>query len=230
MTYTETSTSEVAAAHSRAVNISLVAAIAARTEMQDHVYVKYRPPLMVVFEHRGINPDDAEDLLQRTFEQAIKKIRSQEGLSDPSNLGGYLYRTAKNLASAYWRTDRAHRYDRDSELMSNIRDEGTPIEERLDNDKLASCVRELVQELRAPRDREVLERLYLREESRDAICKSLNLTNKQLAQVLWRAHQRFRAILNKNGASYELSHARNKPKDSSQPWTRTQTTSDIKRK
>jgi RNA polymerase sigma-70 factor (ECF subfamily) len=199
MTYVETSASEVAAEHSRAVNISLVAAIAARTEMQDHVYVKYRPPLMVVFEHRGINPDDAEDLLQRTFEQAIKKIRSQGGLNDPSNLGGYLYRTAINLASAYWRTGRAQRHDSDSELISNISDEATPIEERLDNDKLASCVRELVQELRAPRDREVLERLYLREESRDAICESLNLTNKQLAQVLWRAHQRFRAILSKNG-------------------------------
>ena len=230
MTYVETSASEVAAEHSRAVNISLVAAIAARTEMQDHVYVKYRPPLMVVFEHRGINPDDAEDLLQRTFEQAIKKIRSQGGLNDPSNLGGYLYRTAINLASAYWRTGRSQRHDSDSELISNISDEATPVEDRLDSDKLAGCVRELVQELRAPRDREVLERLYLREESRDAICESLNLTNKQLAQVLWRAHQRFRTILSKNGMPSDFSHARNKPKGSSQSWTRTPSTCDIKQK
>jgi hypothetical protein len=91
-------------------------------------------------------------------------------------------------------------------------------------------VRELVRELRAPRDREVLERLYLREESRDAICKSLNLTNKQLAQVLWRAHQRFRAILSKNGVSSEFSHARNKRNGNSQSWISNQSTSDIKRK
>ena len=55
---------------------------------------------MQVFLQRRIDRDAAQDLLQRTFLQAIKKMRS-DGLDDPSNLGGYLYRTACKLATAY---------------------------------------------------------------------------------------------------------------------------------
>jgi DNA-directed RNA polymerase specialized sigma24 family protein len=66
---------------------SLVAAIAGGGELQDEIYLRYRRPLMQVFLQRRIDRDAAQDLLQRTFLQAIKKIRS-EGLDDPSNLGG----------------------------------------------------------------------------------------------------------------------------------------------
>jgi DNA-directed RNA polymerase specialized sigma subunit len=49
------------------------------------------------------------------------------------------------------------------------------------------------------RDREVLERYYLHEEPRAAIRESLQLTDMQFNQVLWRARQRFGDILRKNG-------------------------------
>jgi RNA polymerase sigma factor (sigma-70 family) len=153
-----------------------------------------------VFQQRRIDPDAAQDLLQRTFLQAIKKIRS-DGLQDPSNLGGYLYRTATKLAAAYWRGELAHQHDNDRELMTNLRDEALSLEERLDHDILARSVRELIEELPGHRDREVLERFYLREEPRGSICESLNLTSLQLNQVLWRARQRFGDILRKHGMS-----------------------------
>ena len=67
-------------------DISLVEAVAERSSFQDQLYVRYRRPLLQVFLHRRIDRDAAEDLLQRTFLQVIKKIRA-EGLEDPSNLG-----------------------------------------------------------------------------------------------------------------------------------------------
>jgi RNA polymerase sigma-70 factor (ECF subfamily) len=179
-------------------SISLVAAIAERSHLQDELYLKFRRPLLQVFQQRRIDPDAAQDLLQRTFLQAIKKIRA-EGLQDPSNLGGYLYRTATKLAAAYWRGELAHHHDSDRELMTNLRDEALSLEERLDHDILARSVRELIEELPGRRDREVLQRFYLREEPRVTICASLNLTNLQLNQVLWRARQRFGEILRRHG-------------------------------
>ena len=179
-------------------SISLVAAIADRSELQEELYLKFRRPLLQVFYQRRIDRDAAQDLLQRTFLQAIKKIRA-EGLDDPSNLGGYLYRTANNLASAYWRGALAREHDSDRELMTNLQDEALSLEERIDHDRLARSVRELIEELPGQRDREVLERFYLREETRSAICDSLNLTSLQLNQVLWRARQRFGDILRKHG-------------------------------
>ena len=198
MTYSDTIPDH--SAHSREGSISLVAAIAERSELQEELYLKFRRPLLQVFQQRRIDPDAAQDLLQRTFLQAIKKIRS-DGLQDPSNLGGYLYRTATKLAASYWRGELAHQHDNDRELMTNLRDEALSLEERIDHDILARSVRELIEELPGHRDREVLERFYLREEARGSICESLNLTSLQLNQVLWRARQRFGEILRKHGMS-----------------------------
>jgi RNA polymerase sigma-70 factor (ECF subfamily) len=179
-------------------DLSLVEAVAERTGLQNQLYVRYRRPLLQVFLHRRIARDAAEDLLQRTFLQAIKKIRT-EGLDDPSNLGGYLYRTACKLATAYWRGELSRRHDNDRELLSNLKDEALSLEERLDHEQLAKCVRELMGQLPVQRDREVLERYYLREEPRTAIRESLQLTDMQFNQVLWRARQRFGDILRRHG-------------------------------
>jgi len=196
MTYSESLTEAVAAPD--ASDALLAAAVAARGELQDEIYVRYRRPLMQVFLQRRIDRDAAQDLLQRTFLQAIKKIRT-EGLEDPSNLGGYLYRTACKLATAYWRGELARRIDHDGELLSNLHDTALSLEEALDHDLRAKCVRELMAKLPMPRDREVLERFYLKEEARSAIRDSMNLTELQFNQVLWRARQRFAEILRRQG-------------------------------
>ena len=181
-------------------DVTLVAAIAERGELQDELYVRYRRPLLQVFLHRRIARDAAEDLLQRTFLQAIKKIRA-DGLDDPAKLGGYLYRTACKLAAAYWRGELSREYDRDEESLSNLRDEALSLEESLDHERLAQCVRKLMGHLPHRRDREVLERLYLQEEPRTTIRESLQLTELQFNQVLWRARQRFGDILRRHGVA-----------------------------
>jgi RNA polymerase sigma-70 factor, ECF subfamily len=154
--------------------------------------------LLQVFHHRRIDRHAADDLLQRTFLQAIKKIRA-EGLDDPGNLGGYLYRTACKLATAYWRGELSRRHENDRELLTNLKDEALSLEERLDHEQLAKHVRDLMDHLPVQRDREVLERFYLHEEPRTAIRESLQLTDMQFNQVLWRARQRFGDILRKAG-------------------------------
>jgi RNA polymerase sigma-70 factor (ECF subfamily) len=184
--------------HDESSDFSLVAAVAERSELQNQLYLRYRRPLLQVFHHRRIDRDAADDLLQRTFLQAIKKIRT-EGLEDPGNLGGYLYRTACKLATAYWRGELSRRHENDRELLTNLKDEALSLEERLDHEQLAKHVRDLMDHLPVQRDREVLERFYLHEEPRTAIRESLQLTDMQFNQVLWRARQRFGDILRKAG-------------------------------
>jgi RNA polymerase sigma-70 factor (ECF subfamily) len=203
MTYIE-ATDERSEAGTKALDrdersdFSLVEAVAERSELQNQLYLRYRRPLLQVFHHRRIDRDAADDLLQRTFLQAIKKIRT-EGLDDPGNLGGYLYRTACKLATAYWRGELSHRHENDRELLTNLKDEALSLEERLDHELLAKHVRDLMDHLPVQRDREVLERFYLHEEPRTAIRESLQLTDMQFNQVLWRARQRFGDILRKAG-------------------------------
>jgi RNA polymerase sigma-70 factor (ECF subfamily) len=204
MTYTEAPTQDTSAYPDKTVDrsehsdFSLVEAIAERSALQNQLYVRYRRPLLQVFHHRRIDRDAAEDLLQRTFLQAIKKIRT-EGLDDPGNLGGYLYRTACKLATAYWRGELSRNHEYDRELLTNLKDEALTLEERVDHEQLAKHVRDLMDHLPVPRDREVLERFYLREEPRTSIRESLKLTEIQFNQVLWRARQRFGDILRRHG-------------------------------
>ena len=205
MTYSETAqgdTSDKALDRADRGDLSLVEAVAEQSALQDQLYVRYRRPLMQVFLHRRIDRDAADDLLQRTFLQAIKKIRT-EGLEDPSNLGGYLYRTACKLATAYWRGELSRKHDNDKELLSNLQDDALSLEERVDHEQLARCVRDLMGHLPVPRDREVLERFYLQEEPRTSIRESLKLTDMQFNQVLWRARQRFGDILRRNGLAID---------------------------
>jgi len=179
-------------------DVPLVTAITDGTELQNALYLRYRRPLLQIFHHRRIARDAADDLLQRTFLIAVKKIR-EGGLDDPSNLGGYLYRTACHLATAYWRGELSRHYERDAQALSNLQDEAISLEERLDHEQLAHCVRALMEQLPVARDREVLERFYLHEEPRSRIRRSLELTDVQFNQVLWRARQRFGAILRAHG-------------------------------
>jgi RNA polymerase sigma factor (sigma-70 family) len=180
-------------------DLPLVQALADGTSLQNQLYVRYRRPLLQVLLQRRIAREAAKDILQRTFLIAIRKIRA-DGLADPSKLGGYLYRTAINLAKAYWRGELAREYDSDLERLSNIQDEALSLEERVDHEQLAKCVRDLMDRLPVERDREVLERFYLDEEPRTAIQTSLKLTELQFNQVLWRARQRFGDILRKHRA------------------------------
>jgi RNA polymerase sigma-70 factor (ECF subfamily) len=204
MTYIEApdeqseTTVEKALERDESSDFSLVEAVAERSELQNQLYLRYRRPLLQVFHHRRIDRDAADDLLQRTFLQAIKKIRT-EGLDDPGNLGGYLYRTACKLATSYWRGELSHRHENDRELLTNLKDEALSLEDRLDHEQLAKHVRSLMDHLPVQRDREVLERFYLHEEPRTSIRESLQLTDMQFNQVLWRARQRFGDILRKAG-------------------------------
>ena len=209
MSYSETlqgETADKALERADRGDVSLVEAVAERSAFQDQLYVRYRRPLLRVFLHRRIDRDAAEDLLQRTFLQVIKKIRA-EGLEDPSNLGGYLYRTACKLATAYWRGELSRKHDSDRELLCNLQDEALSLEERLDHEQLAKCVRDLMDHLPVQRDREVLERFYLREEPRVSIRESLKLTDMQFNQVLWRARQRSGDSLRRHGIAVGESDA-----------------------
>lgn len=180
---------------------SLVAAISDGGALQRELYVKYRRPLLQLLLQRRVNPDVAQDLLQRTFLQAIKKIRT-DGLMEPGKLGGYLHRTACNLATLYWRGKLSRPQDESMDERHDISDdEALSLEERVDHELLARCVRELMTQLPTSRDREVLMRFYLHEEPKASVCRDLELSGLQFNQVLWRARQRFGAILRRHGVS-----------------------------
>ena len=136
----------------------------------------------------------ADDLHQETFRIALEKIRQQE-LRQPERLSAFLRGIARNLWLGEWRKRRRRPSEEPVETVGEIADPapGALGDVVLREDRRR--VRQLLQEMSSPRDREVLFRFYIAEEPKEALCRSLDMSTGQLNLVLFRARQRFRLLL-----------------------------------
>jgi RNA polymerase sigma-70 factor (ECF subfamily) len=150
-------------------------------------YERYRRPLLQIFLNRRIDASSAQDLLQQTFLQALVTIRSGE----IKNPGTYLYTVARRQAAQYGRKNLCQRHEPDYEGAAQVPDPAISPEEEVELQQRATLVHRLLLLMTSSRDREVLDRFYLKEESRGELCRSLQLTELQFNQVLFRARKRF---------------------------------------
>ncbi len=122
---------------------------------------RYSRGLLYLLRRRTGDEALALDIRQDAFCIALEKLRS-EPLDNPQSLAAYLRRTAINLLSADHRKAIRRRTDPDSELVERAADDGAGPFENVSREEAAKAIRALLEELRVPRDREILVRLYLR--------------------------------------------------------------------
>ncbi len=169
------------------------------------LFQHYSRGLIYMLRRRTGNRDLADDLHQEAFRIVIERLR-ESGLGDPGRLGGFLYRTARNLVIAdYRKKDR--RQDSDLEEIGPTPDPAPGQLSRVILDEEAALVRQVIEELTPERDREVLYRFYLLEEDRGSICERLGLSSLHFNRVLYRAHQRFKDLLERSRKRQNLPRA-----------------------
>jgi RNA polymerase sigma-70 factor (ECF subfamily) len=143
---------------------------------------------------------DVDDLFQETFFLLIQKIRSGD-VREPERLSGFVCNLARNLAISHARR-------RDSGVFGNTSADSAPASgvsqlDRLLRKENAEMVRRVLRELTSDRDRDVLRRFYLAEESKAEICKGMGLSGAQFDLVLFRARQRYRALYSRASGGKE---------------------------
>ncbi|MEM9556561.1 MAG: sigma-70 family RNA polymerase sigma factor [Acidobacteriota bacterium] len=132
---------------------------------------------------------DAEDLVQETQIAALEKIRRGD-IREPERLAGFLRALLKNRAVQTYRR-RHHTAETASEAPPDAADERPgPLGDALERERLR-VTRRLLDELNVARDREILFRYYIAEESSEGICRTLGLDADHFYRVLHRARQRF---------------------------------------
>jgi RNA polymerase sigma-70 factor (ECF subfamily) len=143
------------------------------------------------------DPFLADDLHQETFRVVLLRLRAGE-LEQPERLAGFILRTGRNLSLGSSR----RLVRRGDYAPSDPPDEPSdPAPGQLDQvlrREAAEAVRQLIAELDAERDREVLLRFHVAEEEKETICEDLGLTGLQLNVVLFRARQRFKALVERS--------------------------------
>jgi len=140
----------------------------------------------------------ASDLLQDAVVTALQKLRAGQ-ISDPTHLDGYVYRVALNHLRNYRRKDRS-RTATSEELSEPVEstESSRPVKD-LEVDQWARLVKQLLQQVPLARDRELLVRFYLDEESKQELCQAFGLTELHFNRVIHRARDRFKDLLQRRG-------------------------------
>jgi RNA polymerase sigma factor (sigma-70 family) len=138
---------------------------------------------------RRIGADAADDKVHDVFLIVTKAIINGE-LRDPDRLMGYVYGIVRKQVASYIDQSvqmRRRRVDVDSESLSDT----YPCAERkaIASERLGLAIR-VLQSI-SKRDREVLTRFYLNEESAEEICRDMRLSETQFRLAKSRAKARF---------------------------------------
>jgi len=155
---------------------------------------RYGPKIEFILRHRVREPSLVADLRQETLIVVLRRLRG-DGLDEPDKLAGFVRQTAVNLALGESRTWRRRNTWPDDEAVTAAAASDPLIADRIDREQLARMIRQLIDELGQPRDRQLLRRFYLSEEPKESLCASLAVTPEHFDRILYRARQRFRQIL-----------------------------------
>lgn len=159
---------------------------------------KHYTGLRFLIQRRAGNAEVAADILNQAACTAWEKWQNGQ-VRRPEEIGGYIFQVAMNLLRNHRRSI-AERADRrlDSEVLGHLPGNADATDRWLEK-KIAARVKDLLQDLRSPRDREILVRFYLREEEKEAICRDLGLEAEQFDKVLHRARGRLKELLEASG-------------------------------
>ena len=149
---------------------------------------------------RQLGPEELEDRVHDSFLTVVHAIRKGE-LREPERLMGFVRTIVRRQVATY--IDQAVHKRRDQiEIEPNV----TVVDSKEDPEEQA-IARQKVELMKAvlrtlsPRDREILERFYLKEEPQKQICREMDLSETQFRLLKSRAKARFGEIGKKKLAS-----------------------------
>ncbi len=124
----------------------------------------------------------------------IKKIRNGQ-VKHPERLGAFLRGLARNLSIQLYRgaASRATCSDPSEPAVEVTDDREDPLNQLMQKERFR-LVREVIKELNTERDRQVLFRYYMADQTGWEICRDLDLHRDHFYRVLYRARRRFRSL------------------------------------
>lgn len=154
---------------------------------------------------RQLGPQELDDKVHDTFVVVVQAIRRGE-LREPSRLMGFVRTIVRRQVAAH--IDKVVHTRRDQiDLDSTVRladPEGNP-EQRAMFSQRSELINRVLGEL-SDRDREILTRFYLLEQSQDQICSEMGLSETQFRLLKSRAKARF-GELGRKKLTHRISHA-----------------------
>ena len=139
---------------------------------------------------RQLGTQELDDKVHDTFLIVVQAIKRGD-LREPERLMGFVRTIVRRQVAAYIGDAVQTRRDYvDLEAGSGIPDSGANPERHAINKQTADLMKDVLYSI-SERDREILTRFYLREQSQEQICEDMNLTETQFRLLKSRAKARF---------------------------------------
>jgi RNA polymerase sigma-70 factor (ECF subfamily) len=134
----------------------------------------------------------SDDLHQETLRVLLERVRAGE-VRAPAQLPAFVASLARNLATRHYQ--RARKVAEDSTLrLARLEGQEPDALERMSQAEEVRLVRQVLEELPVERDRDLLRRYYLGQESKERIQADHGLSSLQFNRVLHRARKRFQEL------------------------------------
>ena len=138
------------------------------------------------------SPQLIQDIRQETLLRVIGIVRSGRGLDNPERLPAFVHTVCKNVMLEHLRSETRH--PQIPEHAPDPVDQRVDVESSIVNDERKKLVKRILEEL-PERDRTVLRLVFLEEQDKSAVCRSLGVDAGYLRVLLHRAKSRFRKSL-----------------------------------
>ena len=158
-------------------------------EFEEQFIRKYRQKLNVMLIRMTHDPSRAEDLTHDSLMLVLQKLRTQ-GINEPCKLAGYVFSTARYVYLAWLR-----RKDNQVELrdgMDDVISEGCEPEQACIFSEDIINLQRSIKNLSVGRDREILSRRYLQDQTKDEICDAMYFSTDHYNRVISRARFRLK--------------------------------------
>jgi RNA polymerase sigma-70 factor, ECF subfamily len=152
---------------------------------------------------RQLGPQELDDRVHDTFLIVVQAIRRGD-LREPERLMGFVRTVVRRQLAAY--IDQAVQSRRDTQVLehgSGVSDSRESPEESLISQQRAEIMESVLRSI-SGRDREILTRFYLLEQTQEQICADMELTETQFRLLKSRAKGRFGQIGKRRLASHSL--------------------------
>lgn len=145
----------------------------------------------------------ADDLCHEAFRIVLERL-ARRPLEDPAGLESYLMQTARYLVIQHRRRQHRRRTSTGQQSAIDATADARDHDAELRVAACAEAVRRVLQEMRGPRDREILVRVYLHDQHKEVVCRDLRVSEEHYKRVLHRARERFATLFQRRYGPRDL--------------------------
>lgn len=165
------------------------------TDAEQILCARYYQRVRFMLRQRTGNYALADDLTQDTFIILIQHLR-EHALRDPGKVPAYVLRTAHFVFIAWVRKEHRRPVTELTDDLPSL--EARPEDEVQAQQSIRALLR-VMDEMPVERDREILDRHWVRGQTKAEACKAIGVTPEHHDRVLSRAKKRFRELLDRKG-------------------------------